>query len=94
MIPTLRILLSNSRTLFNYITMPCGIWAAGFSRNMLAHISSYSHLFASLFIAQGIPITYQSKMATLTPVPVTLSKDKIPTKKNIRDIFGTFLTEK
>lgn len=32
-------------------------------------------------------------MATLTPVPVTLSKDKVPTKKNVRDIIGTFLTE-
>jgi choline kinase len=32
-------------------------------------------------------------MATSTPVPVTLSKDKVPTKKNVRDIIGTFLTE-
>ncbi|KAJ5868028.1 kinase-like domain-containing protein [Penicillium rubens] len=32
-------------------------------------------------------------MATLTPVPMTLSKDKVPTKKNVRDIIGTFLTE-
>ncbi|KAJ5138755.1 kinase-like domain-containing protein [Penicillium bovifimosum] len=32
-------------------------------------------------------------MAAVTPVPVTLSKDKIPTKKNVRDIIGTFLTE-
>ena len=32
-------------------------------------------------------------MVTLTPVPVTLPQDKIPTKKNIRDIIGTFLTE-
>ncbi|KAJ5980760.1 hypothetical protein N7481_008058 [Penicillium waksmanii] len=32
-------------------------------------------------------------MATLTPVAVTLPKDKVPTKKNVRDIIGTFLTE-
>ncbi|KAJ5904687.1 uncharacterized protein N7473_001714 [Penicillium subrubescens] len=32
-------------------------------------------------------------MATLTPVPVTFSKDEVPTKKNVRDIIGTFLTE-
>ena len=32
-------------------------------------------------------------MATLTPVPVTLPKDKIPSKKNARDIIGNFLTE-
>ncbi|KAG2179822.1 hypothetical protein INT43_003605 [Umbelopsis isabellina] len=32
-------------------------------------------------------------MATLTPVQVTLSEDKIPTKKNVRDIIGTCLTE-
>lgn len=32
-------------------------------------------------------------MATLTSVPVTLSEDKLPTKKNVKDIIGTFLTE-
>ena len=32
-------------------------------------------------------------MATLTPVAVTLPKDKIPMQKNIRDIIGTFLTK-
>ena len=32
-------------------------------------------------------------MGTLTPVPVTLPKDKVPTKKNVRDIIGTFLTK-
>ncbi|KAK9349651.1 kinase-like domain-containing protein [Lipomyces doorenjongii] len=32
-------------------------------------------------------------MATLTPVPVTLPKDKVPTKENVRDIIGTFLTK-
>jgi choline kinase len=32
-------------------------------------------------------------MATLTPVAVTLPKDKVPTKKSVRDIIGTFLTE-
>ncbi|KAJ5821846.1 uncharacterized protein N7525_011130 [Penicillium rubens] len=30
---------------------------------------------------------------TLTPVPLTLSKDKVPTKKDVRDIVGAFLTE-
>ncbi|CAL5875072.1 uncharacterized protein PFLUO_LOCUS9376 [Penicillium psychrofluorescens] len=32
-------------------------------------------------------------MVTLTPIPVTLPKDKVPTKKNVRDIIGTFLPE-
>ncbi|KAJ5111620.1 kinase-like domain-containing protein [Penicillium argentinense] len=32
-------------------------------------------------------------MASLTSVPVTLSKEEVPTKKNIRNIVGTFLTE-
>lgn len=32
-------------------------------------------------------------MAVLTPVSVVLPKDKIPTKKNVRDIVGTFLTK-
>lgn len=32
-------------------------------------------------------------MASLTPVAVTLPEDKVPTKKNVRDIIGTFLTE-
>ncbi|KAB8225479.1 kinase-like domain-containing protein [Aspergillus novoparasiticus] len=32
-------------------------------------------------------------MATLTPVPVTLPQDKVPTKQNVRDIISTFLTE-
>ncbi|KAJ5815507.1 hypothetical protein N7474_007284 [Penicillium riverlandense] len=32
-------------------------------------------------------------MATLTPVPVTLREDKVPTKQDVRDIIGTFLTE-
>ncbi|KAK9351243.1 kinase-like domain-containing protein [Lipomyces doorenjongii] len=31
-------------------------------------------------------------MATLTPVSVTLPEDKVPTKKMVRDIIGTFLT--
>ncbi|KAJ5318109.1 hypothetical protein PENANT_c043G06991 [Penicillium antarcticum] len=32
-------------------------------------------------------------MATLSIVPVTLSRDKVPTKTNVRDIIGTFLPE-
>ncbi|KAB8230884.1 putative choline kinase [Aspergillus alliaceus] len=32
-------------------------------------------------------------MASLTPVPVTLPKDKVPTKRNVRDIVGAFLTK-
>ncbi|KAB8067479.1 kinase-like domain-containing protein [Aspergillus leporis] len=32
-------------------------------------------------------------MATLTPVSVTLPEGKVPTKKMVRDIIGTFLTE-
>ena len=32
-------------------------------------------------------------MATLTPVSVALPNNKIPTKKMVRDIIGTFLTE-
>ncbi|KAK9385883.1 kinase-like domain-containing protein [Lipomyces mesembrius] len=32
-------------------------------------------------------------MATLTPVSVTLPEDKVPTKKMVRDIIGTFLTK-
>jgi choline kinase len=32
-------------------------------------------------------------MITLTPVPVTLPQNKIPTKKNVQDIIGTFLTK-
>ena len=32
-------------------------------------------------------------MVTLTPVPVTLPEDKVPTKTNIRDIIATFLRE-
>ena len=32
-------------------------------------------------------------MATLTPVSVALPDNKIPTKKMVRDIIGTFLTE-
>src|SRR5262245_33960420 len=32
-------------------------------------------------------------MATLTPVSVVLPEDKIPTKKMVRDIVGTFLTK-
>ncbi|PKX88438.1 putative choline kinase [Aspergillus novofumigatus IBT 16806] len=31
-------------------------------------------------------------MATAIPVPVTLPEDKVPTKRNVRDIIGTFLT--
>ena len=31
-------------------------------------------------------------MATLTPVAVTLPKNKVPTKQSVRDIIGTFLT--
>lgn len=32
-------------------------------------------------------------MATLTPVPVTLPENKVPSKKDVRDIIGTFLTK-
>ncbi|KAA8643980.1 hypothetical protein EYZ11_011266 [Aspergillus tanneri] len=32
-------------------------------------------------------------MATLTPVSVALPEDKVPTKKIVRDIIGTFLTK-
>ena len=32
-------------------------------------------------------------MATLTLVPVTLPEDKVPTKRDVRDIIGTFLTK-
>ncbi|KAG2027532.1 hypothetical protein GB937_001278 [Aspergillus fischeri] len=32
-------------------------------------------------------------MVTLTTVPVTLPKDKVPTKRNVRDIISPFLTE-
>jgi choline kinase len=32
-------------------------------------------------------------MATLTPIPVVLPQDKVPTKTNVRDIIGTFLPE-
>jgi choline kinase len=32
-------------------------------------------------------------MATLTPVAVTLPKDKVPTKKSVRDIIDTFFTK-
>jgi choline kinase len=32
-------------------------------------------------------------MVTLTAVPVLLPKDKVPTKKDVRDIIGSFLTE-
>jgi choline kinase len=32
-------------------------------------------------------------MATLTPVSVALPEDKVPTKKMVRDIIGTFLTK-
>jgi choline kinase len=41
----------------------------------------------STFLASTIDQT----MITLFPVPVTLPQDKIPTKKNVRDIIGTFL---
>ncbi|GIJ97966.1 hypothetical protein Aspvir_000074 [Aspergillus viridinutans] len=32
-------------------------------------------------------------MVTLTAVPVFLPKDKVPTKKDVKDIIGSFLTE-
>ena len=32
-------------------------------------------------------------MATLTPVPVSLPDDKVPTKKDVKDIIATFLTK-
>lgn len=32
-------------------------------------------------------------MATAVPVPITLPEDKVPTKKHVRDIIGTFLPE-
>ena len=40
-----------------------------------------------------LAICHQSNMATLTPVAVRLPKDKVPTKKNVKDIISTFLTE-
>ena len=33
------------------------------------------------------------KMATLTPVFTTLPEDNVPTKRNVKDIIGTFLKE-
>ena len=32
-------------------------------------------------------------MATAIPVPVTLPKNKVPTKKNVRDIIGILLND-